>query len=546
MMPKFKLQLFYQLIYSTLLILMNTVAYAQDDFRVYPYLQNPAPDAITVIWFSTEESSGILSYKMQGSENEISMNSNPLLTETLDYSLWEDTTFFEDGAPSIPFRHRIRIEDLEPATTYEYKIIQGVSTFNSVFRTAPEGNTPIRFIVYADSETEPESTGKFVDWPYPASDSERVYLIDQTKGYHNNLNVIQSRKPDLIIVAGDLVESGGEQRDWDEFWLHNTHQESKMSVAGKIPILPALGNHEYFAGPFQGKYEQPGSERAVNKYLTYFEVPKNHSAVIEEEGRYYAFNYGPASFITLDACNNDTNLSVFDTNFHLLGEKDSAGGYAPGFTINSKQYNWLEARLIEAQTNRLFTFIVLHHAPYSVGPHGQPPGLEDGQDTQSGVPVRTLTSLFLRYGVDAVFSGHDEMYERSEVSGIEIKSNGIVEEHTIHFYDIGMGGDGLRGPMDSLVNPYQKFLAHTHAPEVWEDTILIGGGKHYGHLEVDISELDSNLWQAMLKPVYVLPILDSISGMYDDYERHTYDDEVILIRNFNELAVPIEITSLWN
>ena len=189
--------------------------------------------------------------------------------------------------------------------------------------------------------------------------------------------------------------------------------------------------------------------------------------------------------------------------------------------------------------------MILHHAPYSVGPHGKPPGEEDGQDTQSGIPVRTLTPVFMQYGVDAVISGHDEMWERSEVAGLEIKSNGLAETHTIHFYDVGLGGDGLRGPIDSLVNPYQKFLAHTHAPEIWEDTILINGGKHYGHLEVDITEQDSNTWQAVLKPIYILPVLDSISMTYPEYERHSYDDEVILIRHREEMTLPVEITSIW-
>ena len=32
-------------------------------------------------------------------------------------------------------------------------------------------------------------------------------------GYGENLAVIAARRPDFIAIAGDLVESGGEQRD---------------------------------------------------------------------------------------------------------------------------------------------------------------------------------------------------------------------------------------------------------------------------------------------------------------------------------------------
>ena len=57
-----------------------------------------------------------------------------------------------------------------------------------------------------------------------------------------------------------------------------------------------------------------------------------------------------------------------------------------------------------------------------MGPHGYDPGPGTGppRDSQSGVPVRALTPLFMRFGVDAVFAGHDEMFERSEIEGMEV------------------------------------------------------------------------------------------------------------------------------
>ena len=38
--------------------------------------------------------------------------------------------------------------------------------------------------------------------------------------------------------------------------------------------------------------------------------------------------------------------------------------------------------------------------------------------------LRELTPLFIRYGVDAVFNGHDELYEHSAVAGSEILPDG--------------------------------------------------------------------------------------------------------------------------
>jgi hypothetical protein len=53
-------------------------------------------------------------------------------------------------------------------------------------------------------------------------------------------------------------------------------------------------------------------------------------------------------------------------------------------------------QLAEAQTRSRFTFVQLHHVPYSTGPHGFPPGTGTGFDNQSGQPVRVLTPLFAK------------------------------------------------------------------------------------------------------------------------------------------------------
>ncbi len=531
---KFKLLLFF-----SFLLLFSSNLPAQDKFRVFPYLQNPDIDAITIIWFSEENSPGLLSWREQGAGTNVHVNSNPVPAEALEYSLWEDTTFFEGQAPATPYRHRVRIENLNPSSKYEYTVVQGTEAFSSTFHTAPEGNAPVRFIVYGDSETEPESTGKFTTWIDPVNDSVRAYLTDQTKGYKNNLEVIRSREPDIVFIAGDLVETGGEQRDWDEFWRHNTDRSSELSLAGKIPLMAALGNHEYYEGSRLDGYNQPGSERAVKKFLTYFESPLNNSPVAEHEGRYYSLKYGPATFIVLDVCNNGPNKSGDDTNFYLLGEKDQDGGKAPDFGPGSEQYLWLEARLMEAQIQSMFTFLIFHHSPYSSGPHGYPAGEAENTDKQSGYPVRLLTPLFMHFGVDAVISAHDEMWERSTITGTETRPDQSERSHSIHFYDVGQGGDGLREPEKGLDNPDQQFLVHNDVPELWENGILKSGGKHYGHLEVDLLPADGDTWQAFMRPVYILPVFNSAGSEYSLFKRRIYNDEVTLTRYLSDLTVPV-------
>jgi hypothetical protein len=137
--------------------------------------------------------------------------------------------------------------------------------------------------------------------------------------------------------------------------------------------------------------------------------------------------------------------------------------------------------------------------------------------------------LFMQYGVDAVFAGHDEMWERSVVEGVEVRPDGSTRPHRIHFYDLGTGGDDLRGPEAGLENPFQQFLVHSDVPEMWQAGTLIDGGKHYGHLEVNVDEVERDVWEAVLTPVYAFPVFDGQQLV--GFERRLYDDEVVLSAN---------------
>lgn len=520
--------------------LASTRALAQDVFRVLPYVQNPAPDAITVIWFSEAGDPGIVSWRqIDGSSPARQARSTPDLAASLAFQPWEEDTYFSGQAPTPPYRHRVRLTDLRPATRYAYTVQQGDLAFSDTLTTAPgTARQPLRFIFFADSETEPESTDKPTDWADPTgADPDRLYLIDQTRGFANNLEVIWSRQPDLLSISGDVVESGGEQRDWDEFWLHVTGVGGR-NLGGRIPIIAAPGNHEYYEGPQLGRYDQPGSERAIGRFLTYFDVPDNGSPVPADAGRYYRLDYGPATIIGLDVSNGLPHQSDHDTNYYLQGQGEADGGDSPGFGPGTRQYAWLEEQLRDAQQRSAFTFVIFHHVPFSVGPHGWPPGPSgDTQDPQSGVPVRALVPLFHRYGVDAVMAGHDEIWERSEVVGEELSPDGRVSSHVLQIYDVGVAGDGLRGPQPGLENPHQKFLVHSDVPEVWRDGVLVDGGKHYGHLEVELLPEGLDGWQAVLKPVYVFPLFTAGGAEYGGYERRVYDDITTLTHGGRLTAV---------
>ncbi|MFO0426257.1 MAG: phosphoesterase, partial [Planctomyces sp.] len=150
---------------------------------------------------------------------------------------------------------------------------------------------------------------------------------------------------------------------------------------------------------------------------------------------------------------------------------------------------------------------------------------KEGFSGQSGIAMRVLTPLFQRYGVDAVLCGHDEMQERSLVPGVETLPDGTEREHQIHFFDVGMGGDGLRGPSKNAENPFRKYLAHTDNPEVWDGKRLVSGGKHYGHLEVNVAPDDLGKWKVTIEPVHAFPLMDA-DGNVTGWERRVCNDVV--------------------
>ncbi len=472
---------------------------AASRYRIAPYLQKVSGDAATVVWFSELETSGAV--QVVG-DSIAPLTSTPRLACELAYHLAE---FPDIEAPaSLPYRHEVSLRELQPGTNYRIEIQQD-SELVTLQLTTPD-TSKARFVVYGDSETEPESSGAYVEWPaYGRNSEKRHYLLDQTTGLAANLAVIANSKPDFIAIAGDLVQSGGEQRDWDEFWRQHA------ALAASIPIVPALGNHDYFGGPGDlGGYGGEASQRALAKFQSYFGRPQ-----------YYVLDHGPIALLVLDVNNGKPERSSADTNWYLSDT-------APAWQEGSAQREWLQQALAVAQRDKAFTFVMFHPAPYSSGIHGRAPGVGDGENFSSGLPLRELTPLFLRYGVDAVFTGHDEMYEHSAVQGEEEGSDGRRSPHSVHFFTVGIAGDGLRGLDAEVENPFSLFTADRNSPEVYDDAgVLKNGGKHYGHVLVDVSRDNDETWQARIEPVYVFPVMNA-QGEVQSFEPRVYDDALTL------------------
>ena len=563
---------------------------AAADFRINPYLQNPSSDGMYFTWFTASADAGSLSISGPGLASPIVLNSLPTLESTLAYTnaeLNQSISGLDKGSWLIAgdnYKHTVDVRSLQANTTYQYTVTQGSSVFQSTFKTAPTRDawSSIRFIAMSDSETEPAGRVSSREWqpgaiaagglerPSAAVGSiwdqkfgTRVqagvrtlnYVLTEDEGYRRNVEAVNSRTPDFLMMPGDLVQGGGYQPGWDEFFRQNAG--SVASGLSSHPILPALGNWENF-GALNGGYGNDADGRfgpkfGRDKYHVYFDAPDNGTP--EHRDNYYRVDYGPITIITLDSSNGlpddrpqnyatkltgtQYNGPGTDTQNNFTKEQyEAAGGTdLSDFNPGSAQWNWAQQQLADARADGQVVFVQFHHAPYSNGEHGV--GMDHALTTgQGGTPMRQYHPMFEQFGVAAVLSGHSEMFERSFVDG---NGDGIG----VQYYDVGVSGDGLRSGKKngSLLsdpaldyNEFSQWTADQSAPEQWAlvDGVLqlVDGGKHYGHLEVDVEYLGSESLYAKVTftPVYLFPVLDSEYKLIET-QRRVYDDVVTLYLN---------------
>jgi 3',5'-cyclic AMP phosphodiesterase CpdA len=175
---------------------------------------------------------------------------------------------------------------------------------------------------------------------------------------------VMDRKPAFVVNTGDMIATPGNKRDWAKFW--------EMSKPITVPYFLTVGNHD--AHP-----KVPKSERLYKEQV---DLPGNEL--------YYSFTAGNSLFIVLDS--------------HLNGQEKR---------IMGEQLQWLEGVL--ANSTQRHKFVFLHHPLYT--DLGKGHHAHDSIDKYPAMRDR-LAALFAKFGVDAVFSGHEHYYERRKVNGV--------------------------------------------------------------------------------------------------------------------------------
>jgi predicted phosphodiesterase len=233
------------------------------------------------------------------------------------------------------------------------------------------------------------------------------------------LSTVQSRQltlPDNVTSVkfagiGDSGRGSRQQRELAEEML-------RWREHFPFDFVVMLGDNIY-EGPaspedYRRKFEQPYAE-LLGAGVDFFAVLGNHDDVREinyapfhmKGQRYYSFA-PPADLLAKIA--SRVEFFALDTTL-------------PSFT----QLNWLDERL--SKSKALWKIVLSHHPLYTSGRYRN----------YSRIYRTVLEPTLLRHGVDAVFSGHEHIYQRTRLQ------NGVQ-------YFISGGAGSIR-PDDGVVSP---------------------------------------------------------------------------------------------
>ena len=212
---------------------------------------------------------------------------------------------------------------------------------------------PFRFVAYGDTRfTDPHDTEA-------SNPLIRRALVQAIADVH----------PAFISIGGDISYNGNDVNDW-KVW----DSETEIWRAQKIPVFPALGNHD-----LHGK-----EEVALANYFLRFPQLRN--------SRYYSVRAANVLMLVLDSS---------------LDELSGAQG------------KWFSEKLNSIPSGVDFIAIVLHHPPYTSSSDAREYGGGHSARDQEQQPAKMLEAQQRKLQARiVVFAGHVHNYERHEHDGV--------------------------------------------------------------------------------------------------------------------------------
>ena len=188
------------------------------------------------------------------------------------------------------YLYEVQLRNLKERSLYFYRLAGRADPAWYQFRTFGDNQKKITFVAMGDSRSHPGIFKKIME-------------------------EADSVNPDFFISMGDLVESGGNYKQWHDFFFSVV-----KGYVGSIPIVSTLGDHE-------------GS--GDNGELFRYYLRKNQSV----DKQWFSFDYGIAHFISLD--------------YRHPNDKEMINWFIKNITSSGKKWN----------------FVFMHRPSYNFGGH---------------------------------------------------------------------------------------------------------------------------------------------------------------------------------
>jgi Icc-related predicted phosphoesterase len=244
--------------------------------------------------------------------------------------------------------------------------------------------SPFRLVAYGDTRFhDPKDTDA-------ANPPVRVALVQ----------AIAEVNPAFICFTGDIVYNGYDDNDW-KVW----DNETRIWREKKIPVYPALGNHDLHGG----------ENVALGNYFHRFPDLK--------DSRYYSVRAANTLTLVLDSA---------------LQENGGPEG------------QWLTDKLDSVPSDVDFVFLMFHHPPYTSSSDAKAFGGGHSARTTEQALAKMLEErqAHARFRI-VVFSGHVHNYERHEHGGVT--------------YFVSGGGGAHAYPIErSPDDPFQSKQVNYH------------------------------------------------------------------------------------
>ena len=242
----------------------------------------------------------------------------------------------------------------------------------------------------------------------PKSENFKFAMLGDSRSYPDVWNKVSEatlkEKPILSVFAGDMVNNGKLDNQWDEEFF--TPAENFLAT---IPFYAVMGNHE----------------KNCSLFPEIFKTPNNNANWYQEVNQ--------VLFIGID-------------------------GSAKKEKENKKLLVWLEEILSKSKVK--FIFLTSHYPAWSSGYHGNLGYEEKGEDItiprERGARFAkySIMPLLKKYNVTAMFAGHDHSYERSEPENNEGVTMIITGGAGAPLYD--------KEENSEIQNPYSKIFEKKH------------------------------------------------------------------------------------